>query len=101
MMASRMVEVKWHTFVLATMPLFSDYKAEPYGHLYSSLTKEYPLAEELTNLPKRGVGALCSVSILTMKELPCHVYSDLMPSKQIIGQIIAYIGTTSSFEVES
>ena len=43
---------------------------------------------------KGGVGALVSVSHLTTKEHPCHVYSDSMPSKQIIGQTITYNGTT-------
>jgi len=36
---------------------------------------------------------------LTKKECPCHIYSDLMPSKQIIGQAITHNGATSSFEV--
>ena len=36
------------------------------------------------------------------KKWPCHVYSDLMPSKQIIGQTVMYNGATcSSFKVES
>ena len=35
--------------------------------------------------PNRRVGTLLSV---TTKEHPCHVYSDSMPSQQIIGQII-------------
>ena len=38
---------------------------------------------------------------LATKEGPCHVYSDSMPSKQIIGQTITYKRTTSGFEVES
>ena len=39
--------------------------------------------------PKEGGGALFWVSPhLTTKERPCHVHSDLMPSKQIIGQSI-------------
>ena len=43
--------------------------------------------EHITSLPRRGVGTLSSVSylLITMKERPCHVYSDSMPSKQIIG----------------
>ena len=36
-----------------------------------------------------------------MKECPCHVDSDSMPSKEIIGKIIMYNGTTSGLEVES
>ena len=39
--------------------------------------------------------------ILSSKECPCHVESDLMPSKQIIGQTITYNGTTNGFEVKS
>ena len=74
------------------MPLFSDYKAEPYGHKRVSMSRgAYKSAKE-------GGGRSFSV---TIKELSCHVYSDLMPSKQIIGQIIAYNETTSSVEVES
>ena len=37
-------------------------------------------------MPKRGVGALSTVS--AFKECPRHVYSDLKPSKQIIGHKI-------------
>ena len=37
----------------------------------------------------------------TMKERPRHVYSDLKPSKQIIGHKIMYNVITSGFEVES
>ena len=35
---------------------------------------------------KEGGG--CSFGCLTMKELQCHVYSNSMPSKQIIRQTI-------------
>ena len=66
-----------------------------------NLTKESPWAEHLTSLPKRGVGAFLKVQPLITKEHPCHVYSDLMHSKQIIGQTVTYNGTTSGFEVES
>ena len=38
---------------------------------------------------------------LTTKEHPCHVYSDWMPLKWIIGQTITDNGTTSGFEVKS
>ena len=38
---------------------------------------------------------------LTTKECPCHVYSDSMPLRQIIGQTITDNRTTSSFKVES
>ena len=67
----------------------------------SCLVERVPWAEHLTSLPKRGVGALSSVSHLTTKECPCHVYSNLMPLKQTIGQTVMYNGTISSFEVES
>ena len=51
---------------------------------------------------KEGGGAGHSFAfIITTKERPCHVYSDSMPSKQIIGQTIMYNGNTSCFEVES
>ena len=49
---------------------------------------------------KEEVGALSSVPRLTMKEHPCHVYSDLVPSKQITGQTM-YSGVASTFEVKS
>ena len=51
--------------------------------------KECPRAEQHTSLPRRGVGTLSSVSHLTTKGRPCHVYSNSMPSKQIIGQTIS------------
>ena len=51
---------------------------------------------------KRGGWALCRVvPHLTTKERPCHVYSNSMPSRQIIGQTITCHRTTSGFEVES
>ena len=56
--------------------------------MYNSLTRECPWAEHLTSLPKRGVGALLSVSAFTTKECPCHAY---MPLKQIIGPTITYV----------
>ena len=37
---------------------------------------------------------------LTMKECPCHVYSDSMPPKQITIQNIRYNGATSGFKVK-
>ena len=64
--------------------------------IYQSLAKEGPLAEH--NSTKEGVGALSSVFAL---ERPCHVYSNSMFSKQIIGQTITYNGITSGFKVES
>ena len=70
-------------------------------NLYHSLSKKGPWAEYLTSLPKRGLGALSTVSHLTMKEFPRHVYSDLKPSKQIIGHKITYNVITSGFDVES
>ena len=38
---------------------------------------------------------------LTTKEHPCHIYSDSMPSKQIIIQTIMYHRATSSFKVKA
>ena len=66
--------------------------------VYHSFMKERPWAEHLTSLPKRGMGALSMH--LTMKEHPCHAYSDLMSSKQIIGQTIMYNGASSRFKVK-
>ena len=45
------------------------------------------MGEYLTSLPKRGEGALSSVS---MKKSPCHVYSDSMHSKQYNWTNITY-----------
>ena len=58
----------------------------PIKYNYRSLTKERPWAKHLTSLPKRGVGALSSVPHFATKERPCYVYSNSMPSKQIIGK---------------
>ena len=55
-------------------------------------------------LPILGCSILSCADIkgtLTTKEHSCHVYSDSMPSKQIIGRIITYSRTTSDFEMES
>ena len=66
--------------------------------IYRSLAKEYLRVEYLRSPLKRGVGALSSVSAFNLEERPCHIYSDSMPSKQII---ITYNGTTSDFEFKS
>ena len=64
--------------------------------------KKGPWAEHLTSLPKREVDTLSTVSALTTKERPRHVYSDLKPSEQIIRHKIMYnIIIISGFEVES
>ena len=63
--------------------------------MYHSLAKE----EHITSLPIRGVmvapsaalwgvGTISSISHLTTKVCPCHVYSDSMPLKQIVGQTV-------------
>ena len=49
--------------------------------------KERPCGGAPYKFSKEGVGALSSV---TTKEHPCHVYSDSMALKQIIGQTITY-----------
>ena len=72
-----------------------------YTEYYRSLVKECSWVEHLTSLAKRGVGALSSVLHLTTKDSPCHVYSNLMPLKQIIEQTIMYNGAISTFEVMS
>ena len=56
--------------------------------LYRHLVKERPWVEHLTSLPKRGVGAMLSVSHLSTKVRPWHVYSNSRPSNQITGQTI-------------
>ena len=54
--------------------------------LYHSLTKKYPWAEHLISLPKRGVGALSSVSTFNHKRasMSCLIQGS-MPLKRIIG----------------
>ena len=50
--------------------------------IYRSLTKEYPWADHLASLPKRGVGALLCVLHLTTKECPrLCAFSDSLPEK--------------------
>ena len=74
---------------LPTVPYIS-YALQKYLYvcICCSLTKECPWVELLTSLPKKGEGAVLSVStfILTTKDRPCHIYSDLMTSKKILGQ---------------
>ena len=41
----------------------------------------------------------CMFPQLTTKERPCHVYSDLMPSKQITGQTITYMAIHTYLEI--
>ena len=61
-----------------------------------------PMGGALYKSAKVGGQVLFQVFLyLTTKECPCHVYSDLMPLKQIIGQTVTYNGTISGFEVES
>ena len=58
--------------------------------MYRGLAKQCPWAEHLTS-PLRGEWALFRVlPHLTTKERQCHVYSDSIPSKQIIGPITMY-----------
>ena len=55
---------------------------------YRNLVKERTWAEHLTSLPKQGVGALLSVSAFNHERAPMSCLH--MPSKQKIGQTIAY-----------
>ena len=50
-----------------------------------------------------GVGALLSVSTYYHERAPCHVYSDSVNVKQIIGQIITYedYGSLNQFTVKN
>lgn len=60
------------------------------GDNYCSLVKERPWAEHLTSLPKRGGWVLFWVFHINCnhERVSCHVYSDSMTPKQIIGQIL-------------
>ena len=42
--------------------------------IYCVLAKEWPWAKHLTSPSKRRVAALLSVSALSTKECPCHVW---------------------------
>ena len=49
-----------------------------------------------------GVGALSNAAAFNHKRAPMsYVYSDSMPSKQIIEQTIVYNGATSGFKVKA
>ena len=50
--------------------------------------QSHPLLISPLSPSQKGVGALSVLLHLTMKERPCHVYSDSMPLKKIIGQTI-------------
>ena len=69
--------------------------------MFRSLAKKGPWAEHLTSLPKRGVGALSTVSAFNYERAATSCYNDSKPSKQIIGHKITYNKITSGFEVES
>ena len=60
--------------------------------LYCILTKEHPWVETLQVCQRGGWAFFWVFLHLTMKEHPCHVYSNLMPSKQIF---VTFNGTTS------
>ena len=66
--------------------------------IYRSLPKKGPWAEHLTSLPKRGVGALSTVSAFNHERVPT---SCLQLLKALEANKITYNGITSSFEVES
>ena len=60
-----------------------------FDYMYHSLAKKGPWVEHLTSLPKRGVGALSTVSAFSHERVPTF-YNDSKPSKQIIGHKITY-----------
>ena len=68
---------------LVTNPAFFFVLATTFS-MHRSLANEHPWAEHLTSLPKHGVGTLLSVSTFNHERAPHYVYSDLIPSKQII-----------------
>ena len=65
--------------------------------IYRSLAKEYVWVEHLRNLGERCFECFC---IQPWRATPCHICSDWMPSKQIIGKTVTYNWTTNSFKVE-
>ena len=68
---------------------------------YCSLAKERPWAEHLTRPSKKGVVLFWVFLHSTTKERPCHVYSDLMPSKQITRQTLTHNRTNSGFKAKA
>ena len=68
---------------------------------YHSLQKKSLWAEHFTSLPKRGVGALSTVSAFNHKRVPtsCLQWFEALEAK--IGHKIMYNGITSGFKVES
>ena len=70
-------------------------------HFYLSLAKEHPWVEHPTISSKRGVGTFSSALHLTTIKCSCHVYSNLMPSKQMIGQTITFNKLTNDFKVKA
>ena len=71
------------------------------SNMYRSLAKKGPWAEHLTSQPKKGVGALSTVSAFNHERASTSCLQRLEPSKQIIAHKITYNGITSGFEVES
>ena len=57
-------------------------------------------SKHLTILSQRGVGALLSVFTFNHQR-ECHVYSNSMPLKQMVGRPLTYNGATSYFEVKA
>ena len=65
----------WHTTPTATCTLKGGILSQAYSmfvhiYIYCSLTRKGPWAEHLTSLPKRGVGALSTVSAFHHKRTP-------------------------------
>ena len=71
------------------------------AYLCSLVKEQRPWVEHLQVCQRGGWALFWVFPHLTTKERPCHVNSDLMPLKQIIGQTITYNGTACGFEVES
>ena len=67
---------------------------------YCSLMKEHPWAEHHTDVPKRGVGTLLSVSAFNHKRVPksCLQRLDALEANNLT---IMYNRITSGFQVES
>ena len=92
------MRLEWYLYKSAFLLLRVDIT---FVRIYHSLAKERPWTEHLTSLPKRGVGALSSVSTFKHKRVPMSCLQHPRPTKQIIGRTLAYHGITSFFEVES
>ena len=69
--------------------------------IYRSLAKKGPWAEHLTSLPRRGMGALSTVSAFNHERVPTTCLQRLEALEANIGHELMYNRIASGFEVQS